>query len=195
MAAWSIDALEPWTARQVAITGQPEVAEALGVPGHPDRLPGLGPIGGLHAGLTLAKEDGRDGIFLLACDLPLVTSTLIGRILSAWPPDMAAVVPGSPGPLGFEPLCAGYSVRGLEELEDAIRAGRRSMEDALSRLGGHRVPVTALGSPDEVELAFTNVNTKDAAHRVEGVLADRMTPRGESGKVRDESYRLGGERT
>ncbi len=172
MAGWALEALRPWTSKQVVITNDEKVAEALGVPGRPDLTPGLGPLGGLSTALTWAQEEGREGVFLLACDLPLVTQDLVGRILRRWPVDVLAVVPGSPGPLGFEPLCAGYRVRGLPGVEEVIRTGKRSMEDALTKLGAHRIPSADLGSPEILALAFTNVNTVDMAGWVEGTLRD-----------------------
>ena len=59
-----------------------------------------------------------DGVFLLACDLPLVSSDLVGNIIRNWPAEALAVAPGSRGPLGFEPLCSAFSVAGLPRLEE-----------------------------------------------------------------------------
>jgi len=170
MAAWALDALKPWTSKQVVITHGRKVAGVLGVPGRPDQIPGLGPLGGLHTALTWAQEEGTVGVFLLACDLPLVTEELVGRILRKWPSDSRAVVPGSHGPLGFEPLCSGYEVCGLPGLEELIRIGRRSMESALDQMSAYRIPPGELGSQEELALAFTNVNTMEMAHRAEGFL-------------------------
>lgn len=176
MAAWALKALEPWTSGQVVITNDGKVAEALGVPGRPDRIPGLGPLGGLHTALTWAREEGRGGVLLLACDLPLVTGELVGRILRRWPSDALAVVPGSHGPLGFEPLCAGYDVRGLPEVEQLIGSGQRSMEAALNRMKAVRIPPSELGSEEELAQAFTNLNTEDAAGWAEGILLKGNLP-------------------
>ena len=176
MAGWALEALKAWTSEQVVITNDGEVAEALGVPGRADRVSGLGPLGGLHTALTWARERGREGVFLLACDLPLVTEALVGRILGKWPEEAGAVVPGSFGPLGFEPLCGGYGVSGLPELENLIETGRRSMASALTRMRAHRIPPAQLGSREEVTLAFTNVNTVETARWAEGVLSDTIPP-------------------
>jgi molybdopterin-guanine dinucleotide biosynthesis protein A len=184
MAAWTLAALAPWTSRQVVITPDRRVAEALGVPGRADLIPGLGPLGGLHTALSWAREDGRTSVFLLACDLPLVGGDLIGRILGSWPAGVRAVVPGSHGPLGFEPLCAGYEVSGLPELESLIESGRRSMESALELMGAYHVPPASLGDPEELALAFTNVNTVDTARWVEGALSDTISS---AGNVRPQS--------
>ncbi len=170
MAEWALNSLKRRTAEQVVVAPEQKVAEALGIPGRPDRIPGLGPLGGLHTALCWAEERGHEGVFLLACDLPLVTGALIGGIIRGWPQGVSAVLPGSPGPLGFEPLCAGYGTSALPVLEKLIREGRRSMESVLSHLDAHRIPGRDLGSEEELALAFTNVNDLETARRAEVVL-------------------------
>jgi len=127
-------------------------------------------LGGLQTALEWAGELGNERILLLACDLPLVTPALIGRILHEWPPGVHAVVPESPGPLGYEPLCAGYGVAGLPLLEAVIRSGGRSMESGLEALGAHRIPLNRMGNEEELAVAFTNVNHVDRADEVEKIL-------------------------
>ena len=176
MAEWALEALKPWTRRQVIITNDAGVAGSLGVPFRPDLIQGQGPLRGLHTALAWAREEGREGIFLLACDLPLVTGELVGRILRRWPEGAAAAVPGSHSPLGFEPLCAGYAVAALPVLEELLEAGVRAMDRALDALGAHRIPQKELGSRDALAVAFTNVNTREMARLAEGVLRGRRVP-------------------
>ncbi len=170
MAAWVLDALRPWTSGQVLITPSTAAPETLGVPGRPDLVPGLGPIGGLETALAWAEELGHPRILLLACDLPLLTSDLVGRLLREWPPGVHAVVPESPGPLGYEPLCAGFEVAGRPVLEKVIDKGGRSMERGLEALGFHRIPMERMGTKEELERAFTNVNHAEGMAEVERLL-------------------------
>lgn len=175
MAEWALRALEPNTARQVVVAHRPDVARVLGLARLEDPVPGLGPLGGLHAGLIRARLDGHAGVFMLACDLPLVSGALVGRILRAWPPDAPAAVPGSPGgPLGFEPLCAAYGVECLPEVEAAALSSDRSMVELVRRMGVLPIPATALGREGEMTLAFTNVNTRESARRAEEILVAGM---------------------
>ena len=68
-----------------------------------DAVPGCGPLGGLHTALTHARGDA---VFLIACDMPYVTSPFIAYLLSlAGGADI--VVPRSER--GYHPLCAVYS--------------------------------------------------------------------------------------
>jgi len=193
MAEWALDALTPWTQKQVIITPNGHVADALGIPGRPDLVPGLGPLGGLQTALSWAKEEGLEGVFLLACDLPLVTAGLVGEILGGWPAGFHAAVPGSHGPLGFEPLCAGYEVQGLPFLEEPIRTGRRSMETALRAMKTFRIPPSEHGSQEALELAFTNVNTLETAHRAEKYLLGRNPARGEAVSASDDRGKTRGD--
>lgn len=176
MARYALDALEAWTTRQVVITNEAGVSEALGVPGRPDDVPGLGPVGGLITALSWAGEMGLDGVFLLACDLPLVSSDLVGNIIGNWPPEALAAAPGSRGPLGFEPLCSAFSVAGLPLLEE-LRKGRAgegfSMRDAFARLSGVLIPEESLGQPEDLRLSFSNVNTREEASVAENALRGR----------------------
>lgn len=176
MASWALEALKPGTTRQVVVANDPRVTESLGVPGRPDRLPGRGPLGGIQAGLEWAREEGLGGIFVLACDLPLVSSKLVGLILRSWPSRATAVVPESGGPLGFEPLCAGYRVDALPIIDELLEADARPVDAALARLNVHRVPASVLGSPGEVGRAFINVNTLESAGWAEKALRLRAAP-------------------
>ena len=170
LAAWSLGALEPLFSRPVVVANDPGIADAVGVEVRGDRLPGLGPLGGLLTALEWASEQGRDGVFLLATDLPLVESSLIRKILGFWPAQAQAVVPGSGGPLGIEPLCAAYGGGGLSAVKEATEGGSRAMERVLGAVGAFRIPPRELGDAQTLERAFTNVNTLEDARRVEEIL-------------------------
>jgi molybdopterin-guanine dinucleotide biosynthesis protein A len=178
MARWALEAMETWTGDQVVIANDDGVARTLGVSGRPDLMPGQGPIGGLLTGLSWAGEKGMSGIFLMACDLPLVPAALVGRILKAWPTGAGAVVPGSPGPRGLEPLCGGYSVAGAPTVRALLDSGNRFMVDALDALSAHRIPPDELGEAEALTLAFTNVNTVETARIADEALRARGEERG-----------------
>jgi len=149
------------------------VARSFGVPSRPDLLPGLGPLGGLVTALEWAKELRLRGVFLLGCDMPLVDSRLIGRILGFRGARKAALVPESRGPLGMEPLCAAYDLECLGPARALARSGARSMKALLESVDFHRMPLEELGDPEETAEAFTNVNTIEEGVRVEALLEER----------------------
>lgn len=171
MAAWAVDALQPHFSEVGLLAGDPGVIRALDLPARRDLVPGQGPLGGLLTALAWARDRGFGGAFLLACDLPLVGRSLVGRILAHGFRGKDAVVPASPGPLGMEPLCAAYTLACLEPAEALVTAGHRSMRGLLDAVGFSLVPMDALGGPGEAAKRFTNVNTPEEKREVEDALS------------------------
>ncbi len=173
LAAWPLRALDACLPGSVVVANEPGISEALGVRGRRDDVPGLGPAGGLLTALRWAREEGREGVFVLACDLPLMTPVVVGRILDAWPTGARAVAPESPGPVDVEPLCAGYGTACLAPLEELLDEGPAPMVEMVRRVRPSRVPAPALGSPEALREAFLNVNTRREMVRAEELLARR----------------------
>lgn len=173
MAQWSLDALRPHFSMRGMVGNEPLVAQVFGVQSRRDVLPGLGPLGGLITALEWARDLRLKGAFILGCDMPLVDSALVGRILDYRGPRTNALVPASTGPLGMEPLCAAYSVDCLGPARELTRNGPRSMKALLDGFDFDLVPLADLGTPSETEHVFTNVNTIQDGVRVESALEAR----------------------
>lgn len=124
----------------------------------PDLTPGAGPLGGLHAALSWARERGDAGVFLLGCDLPLVPPALVTRLATGFDP-ARPTVPASPGPLGIEPLCACYPVSLAAAAEEWLVAGRFGMGEFVRAHDPVVVTRDQLASVAGAEHAFLNVNT------------------------------------
>lgn len=173
-------------ARAVGAHGDPVVlvgadealAAELGFEGIADLRPGAGPLAGLEAALERARALGRDGVLVVACDLPLVTGELLGALLDrAEEPEgegeegpLHAVLPESGGPVGVEPLCAWYASGALEPVRGLLDRGERSMEGAVAALRIRRLSlgaVEAVGPPGEL---FLNVNTREERRRAVELL-------------------------
>ena len=172
LAARSRNALSEVVGRVVLVAGDAELAEALTLEDRPDRTPGLGPVGGLSTALHWARDEGFDGVLLLACDLPLVPPNLLRAIADRFD-GSCAIIPESPGPLGLEPLCAAYPVSCLAAVDEASGLPDRSMATLLAGLTVRPVPlldVSALGAPAEL---FLNVNRPEDRERAERILARR----------------------
>lgn len=183
MAAWAASALRPHAGLLLLVGGAEELARRIGAEAVADRRPGGGPLAGLEAALTRAREEEAPGVVLLACDLPLVPAALVAEIVAAAGDGAGAVVPDAPGPGGVQPLCAYYPVSLLPLAHALLDEGaggegrapsvRRFLEDARVR----RLPlerVSRVGPPEEL---FLNVNTPGAAERARRVLEDRTPPR------------------
>ena len=132
----------------VAIGGL--AGEQLAVPTVPDRRPGDGPLGGLATALLWARVGS---VVVVPCDLPLLSSDHVARLLAVDPPDDVAVVATVDGEprisLGRWPASQG------RRLLDLVDGGERRFRRALDHLPwqGVELPVDAVtdaDTPDEL---------------------------------------------
>jgi molybdopterin-guanine dinucleotide biosynthesis protein A len=154
----------------VAIANDPGAVAGLGLPVRPDRIPGGGPLSGLHAGLRWAEERGRRGILCVACDMPFLSVRLLEAILARSRGSGAdGVAPESGSRHGFEPLCAWYGIPALGEIEARLRRGPAPVGDLRDALALEILPlaeVRAFGDPD---ILFLNVNRMADLRRAEAI--------------------------
>lgn len=131
----------------------------------PDRVRGMGPLGGLDAALRHARSCGYDGILAVACDLPLLTPAILEAVIEGLG-EHAAAAPARDGG-GVEPLCAAYRVGVLEVVERRLQEPDRSLHALFRDVGGHVLPPVAAdaGNP------FLNVNTLEELARAHEALA------------------------
>ncbi|MFW5951113.1 MAG: molybdenum cofactor guanylyltransferase, partial [Gemmatimonadota bacterium] len=73
-------ALERTTTDVVLSANEPELFQDLGLPTFPDARPGLGPLAGIYTALLRAREAGRPGILVVACDMPFPCEPLLERL-------------------------------------------------------------------------------------------------------------------
>jgi molybdopterin-guanine dinucleotide biosynthesis protein A len=109
---------QAWFAEVWLVTNEPARYAFLGVPMVPDRLPGLGPLAGLEAGLSACRYDLA---FFCACDMPFVSEDFV-RYLVAQAPGYDIVVPRLGGHL--EPMHALYRRSLLPAATAALEARR-----------------------------------------------------------------------
>jgi len=102
----------------------------LDVPIHRDEFEGVGPLGGLHAGLKHARTEK---CFFLACDMPLVHNDIITRIVSrALKSEAPATIAHADGRM--QPLCAVYSRSLLPLLEKQLATRQELSVNRFTRL-------------------------------------------------------------
>jgi molybdopterin-guanine dinucleotide biosynthesis protein A len=155
----------------ILIANDAEAYQSVDLHSRPDRIPGLGALGGLHSALTWAHEEGRAGILAVACDMPFVSSNLLRHVLEVASAESTAdvVIPESGSRRGLEPLCAYYSVRCLPAIETAMRQGDSRMIGFHSQVNVRRIPLAEVRQFGDPETLFMNVNTPE-----ERVLAERI---------------------
>jgi len=87
-----------------------------------DETPGLGPIGGVLAGLRAARNES---CAVVACDIPDIPIPLL-RSLARAAGDQVIAVPAGPSGL-YEPLLAVYKRAIVPEIDSLLAAGERSL--------------------------------------------------------------------
>lgn len=125
-----------------------------------DLVEGRGPLGGLYTALMHATSDW---VFVLACDLPLVTPELIDRLSGFREGEYGAVVPEQPDGL-LQPLCAFYNTTTVRPIVETI-IGRPRVPPPMYEIFSLLTP--RIVKPDEYEpvmtladVYFKNVNTE-----------------------------------
>lgn len=121
-----------------------------------DALPGAGPVGGLLAGLAVARTPL---LAVVAVDLPNPDPALL-TWLARQHDGEPAVVPYADDRL--QPLHAVYDVSARDAFEQAVASGQRSLTRLLPRLGARIVAPEEWGHLSQGAFA-RNLNTPDQA--------------------------------
>jgi len=127
------------------------LAQAAGLPVLFD-APGdaAGPLAGVKAGLSWAREHGARSLAVSPCDAPLLPEELFARLAEAAGTG-AAMAETADGP---QPLCAVWPVSSLAALSAALAGGAHPPTwRMLDSLGARRVRFAAAE-------AFANLNTR-----------------------------------
>src|SRR5689334_17666794 len=114
----------------LVVTNTPEEYSFLGLPMVPDEVPGAGPLGGI---LTALVHAATDRVFVVGCDMPLLSPLLIRYIVSL-PAGADVIIPswaGKDGRPQLETLHALYSRRCIDPIQKRIAAGRLKAADLL----------------------------------------------------------------
>jgi len=121
-----------------------------------------GALGGLHGALHACKSEWS---FVVACDLPFVTSTLI-EYLASQRSDSDAVVPIQPDNRP-QPLCAFYRTTVcLDRASELIERDMRRPLDLLESVNTRWIPFSDLEYLEHSEKFFVNINTPEDYYEV-----------------------------
>ncbi len=121
----------------------------FGYPVLGDRIGGfVGPLAGLHAGLSAL---GQDWLATVPCDAPSLPLDLVDRLIEASKHSSAPVFVAATA-RGLQPVFLLAHRRALPGLEQFIAAGGRRVEVWLQEAGSEAVPFAD-------ESAFLNINT------------------------------------
>jgi len=129
-----------------------------------DRVAGQGPLGGLEAALSAARDDE---LVLLACDMPFVTAPLLTYLLGLTR-DADAVVPRTER--GYHPLCAAYTRACAALVRRHLEQGRLALRELLTEVRLRVVEPGELERFGDAERLLANANTPDELRGLEALL-------------------------
>jgi molybdopterin-guanine dinucleotide biosynthesis protein A len=131
----------------VTLVGDPVKYAELGYPVIPDRVDGLGPLGGIETALGASTAEWN---LVVACDMPSLDAAIFDSLFAEAAGFDCAVPRHADGKL--EPLCAVYNKRCHAAIAAALNSGIRKVTDGLQMLALRYVQTGNEG-------AFANLNT------------------------------------
>jgi molybdopterin-guanine dinucleotide biosynthesis protein A len=164
-----LEVLRAVFARVLVVAGGPDTDTgpwgALGVEVVADRVPAVGPLGGVHAAL-IATEAELGGVVCVAGDMPFLSEEVV-MLLRDRHPEADAVVPRVSG--RPEPLLARYGPRCLAAVEAQLATGELALHALLGRVRVGWIEEDELRAVDPDLRALLNVNTPADLERAEGL--------------------------
>lgn len=133
-----------------------------GVPVIPDRIKGVGALGGLYTALA---EAPTEQVLVIACDMPFLTAPFLTRLVTLGT-GVDAAIPRDAA--GLHPFCATYARRVKRHLKSRIDAGETTVAGAIAGLVVRDVGPGELSPFDADGWLLTNVKTPDDYARVRG---------------------------
>lgn len=143
----------------VLVSNQPRnVSHRVRVVG--DIVPGMGPLGGIHAGLTHAKHPLA---FVTACDMPYIVPEAISFLSQQAGEEWDVVIPANGDQ--FEPMFAVYRKTCIPAIEAMLKDNRRQIIGFFSLIRLKKIDVSCLRQFDKELTMFTNINTAEEYER------------------------------
>ena len=119
-----------------------------------------GPLGGIHAALSVSATDLN---LLLALDMPFIEARflkyLFKRALEKEHADVLVIVPRAAG--GLQPLCAIYRTRFGQMAEEALKKGQNKIDDLFTDIRILTIEESELARAGFAPSMFRNLNTPE----------------------------------
>ena len=109
-----------------------------------------GPLAGMHSAFVHSE---KELLFFASCDIPLVTVSLINKVMGRYS-DCDAVIPRTVD--GIHPLCAVYHRSCLSQIEAYLKSGGRSINGLLKQIEVRYIEIEG----DDAK-GLSNINTPD----------------------------------
>lgn len=138
----------------VVVANDPAPYASLEARIEPDRVPGKGAPGGLHAALVAARAPW---VFTAGCDMPFLSAAPIELLLALRREGQLAVVPVWRGVA--QPLHAVWSRAALPLVEELLARGDPSLQQIVRAAGARLVAEDEWARVDPAGRALENANT------------------------------------
>ena len=131
----------------------------------PDLFVDIGPLGGIHAGLLAARNQYS---FVVAGDMPLFTADLVTCLRERIDESFKVIVPEIEDFL--QPLCAVYAKACIEDIEQFLAMGFRSVNSFCQSVRSLIISEKELTEAglERIKDIFYNVNTPDDYNKLLG---------------------------
>jgi len=167
---WVIAAVKPHVDELLVVTNDPISFLPWDATIATDLFSTRSSLTGIHAGLYHARCDHA---LIVAADLPLIQSGLIRHLVMAIQPGDDVVMPKTAD--GFQPLCAVYAKRCLDNMANQLKLGRYRIQSAIRRRRTRIVSEKALRRVDPELVSFFNVNTASDRNQADAMLRMRCS--------------------
>ena len=147
-----LDELKPLCSRPILVTNEPELYQQIEAELVQDNYPGMGPLAGLEAGLSVTKEDWN---LLVACDMPFVSRSLAEELLVR-AGEKDCIVPMIEG--RTHPLFALYNKSILPTVQAKLKGNTLRMMAVLESCDTLYVKEEDLARVENLEDALFNMN-------------------------------------
>ena len=172
IAEWIAEALLTVFDEAILVTNQPALYDSARIRAVEDILPGMGPLGGIHAGLTHCSGEAA---FVTACDMPNINPAylrfLAREAFGKKGAFNAAAVRLDNGMI--EPMNAIYAKSVLPQIEQMFESGEQKASDLLRRLntrylseeeiqpfGGREKLFFNMNTPEEIQVFFLQLQAR-----------------------------------
>jgi molybdenum cofactor guanylyltransferase len=159
-----IKAMTSAFARVLIITNDQNKYARFGLPMRADIIPGIGTLGGIHAGLSYCEDEAA---FFAASDMPFIRPAVINYLAGAFH-DTDAVVPYIHGE--YEPLLAIYAKSCLSAVEKTIASRKRRAVEFLSRVRMKKIRDDEFSAVDPDHISIFNINTPEDYERAKRIV-------------------------
>lgn len=159
-------------ANEVLVTSNhPESFRFLSLTTIPDRLPGLGALGGLYTALSAARYPY---VAVVACDMPFASLEILAlELVLLKETGVDAVIPRSKG--GTEPFHAVYRRETcLPQVHAALEVENRRVYAWFSSVQIRYLELEEMLPYDPDQLAFMNINTPEELQEAEKIARSHL---------------------